>query len=194
MEVEIPDNWDGIFFEKEKANKILKMAAMKFAELLMKNNPKDAKFFLAGAIFDLEWHGLTKKAEELVRVASEKFEAPYDKIFAMVAFGKEEVASSEDEQEIKSMFYCLIGEIFEDREGKILSSSGNVMNCGEFTILVVAGPPRKDLPESVLKNMEQHETVCSYHQSEIFHRSAVDIRVTKEPEQVARKIIEKYSK
>lgn len=194
MVVKIPDNWVGTFFGEEEANKIVNMTARQFADLLMKNNSRKDKFFLAGAVFDLQWHGLTEKAEELVRVALEKFEAPYDKIFAMVAFGKEKIASDKDEREIKSNFYCLIGEIFEDHEGTILSSSGNVMNCGEFTILAVAGPPRKDLPEFVKIHMEQHEEICLYHRGKVFNKFALSIPVTKDIKQVAEQIIEKYSK
>lgn len=67
------------------------------------------------------------------------------------------------------------------------------MSCKEYTMLIIAGPFRKDLPPSVQKRMEQHENACSYHQSEIFHQSAVSTPVTKELEQAAKKIIEKYS-
>ena len=196
MTVKLPENWNGTFFEEE-ASEIANMTAEEFAESLMKNNPEDAKFFLAGAIFDFQWHGLTEKAVELIKVATEKFEAPYGKIPAMVTFGKKEVQSGKDEKEIKSMFYQLIGEMFADNVGTIAVLNLRIcdigMSCDEYTTLVIAGPFRKDLPESVRERMEQHEKACSYHQSEIFHQSVIGTQVTKDLEQAAKEIIEKYS-
>lgn len=115
MTDELSENWEGTFFEREEARIILNMTADEFAKSLMKNNPKDAKFFLAGAVFDLGWNGLKEKAEELTKVASEKFEGPYEQIFGMISFGKEQVDSGREEENVKRALYVLVGEVFHDR-------------------------------------------------------------------------------
>lgn len=82
--------------------------------------------------------------------------------------------------------------IKEIGDSLIISNEG--MSCDEFTTLITAGPPRKEMPPSVRERMNQHEDACSYHQSKAFHQSALDIFVTKEAEQAARDIIKKYRK
>lgn len=199
MTVELPEDWNGMFFGKEEASKIANMTAKEFAESLTKGQPEDAKFFLAGAIFDFQWHGQSKKATELIKTASEMFEGPYEVIPEWISFGKKHIKSGMKEQEIKSMFYRFIGETFEDQTGVVVVLDLRIctvgMSCDEFTIIIIAGPLlRKDLPMSMQKRMEEHEKACSYHQSEIFHQFAIGVPVTKELEEAADKIIEKYSK
>jgi hypothetical protein len=63
------------------------------------------------------------------------------------------------------------------------------MSCDEYTTLMVAG---LRMPAAIRERMEQHITACSYHQSETFHYSALDIPVTEKIEQAAREIIKKY--
>ena len=196
MKNKLPENWDGTFFKEEEASKIINMTAVEFANSLMKNNSKDAKFFLAGAIFDLEWHGLTEKAAGLIKTASEMFEAPYEVIPEWISSGKKHIESGIEEQKVKSIFYRLIGETFEDQKGIVLDLRicAIGMSCKEYTILAIAGPFRKDLPSSIIELMEQHEEVCSCHQSKAFHQFAISAPVTEALEQAARQIIEKYSK
>ena len=197
MTVKLPENWNGAFWGKDEASNILNMSADEFANSLVKNNPKDAKFFLAGAIFDFQWHGQSKKAIELIKTASEMFEGPYEVIPEWISFGKKHIKSGMKEQEIKSMFYRFIGETFEDQTGVVVVLDLRIctvgMSCDEYTLLVIAGPPRKDLPSSVIELMKQHKEACSYHQSKIFYQSALGVPVTKELEEAARQIIEKYS-
>lgn len=195
MENKLPENWDGTFFKEEEASMIANMTADEFANSLMKNNSEDAKFFLAGAIFDFQWHGLTKKAEELVKVASEMFEGPYERIPKMIADGKRKIEAGLNEEGAKAMFARVVREVFEDQKGVVLDLKICTvgMSCEEYTTLVIGGPFREDLPSSVQKLMEQHKKECSYHQSETFHQSAVNTPVTKETEQAANRIIEKYS-
>lgn len=195
MTVELPKNWNGAFWGKDEASNILSMSAEDFANSLIKNNPEDAKFFLAGAIFDFQWHGLTEKVEELIKTASEMFEGPYEVIPKWISSGKKHIESGMKEREVKSMFYRLIEETFEDQKGVVLDLKICTvwMSCEEYTILVIAGPFRKDLPQFIQDLMKQHKRACFYHQSKIFHQSALGAPVIKELEEVARQIIEKYS-
>jgi hypothetical protein len=197
MTVKLPENWNGAFFRKKEAGMILNMTAKEFADSLVKNNPKDAKFFMAGAIFDFQWHGLTEKAEELMKVALKMFNELYGVIPKWISFGKKYVEfEMNDEVEVKSIFYELIEEIFEDQKG--IGLDLNIctvgMSCKEYTLLIIAGPLFKDLPKSMQKRIEEHKESCFYHQSEIFHQSVICTPVTKELEEAARQIIEKYSK
>ena len=195
MTVELPENWNGTFFKRKEASRIANMTADEFANSLKESCPEDAKFFMAGAIFDFEWHGLIEKAAELIKTASEMFKGPYEVIPKWISSGKKHIESGIKEQEVKSMFYRLIGETFEDQKGVVLDQRVcNVgMDCGEYTVLIIGGPSRKDLPSSVRELMEQHEDACSCHQSEAFHQFAVSTPVTETLEQAARQIIEKYS-
>ncbi len=45
------------------------------------------------------------------------------------------------------------------------------MSCEEFTTLMVAG--LSDMPPHIRRRMNQHERACSYHQSSVFHQSAL---------------------
>ena len=195
MENKLPENWDGTFFKEEEASMIANMTADEFANSLMKNNSEDAKFFLAGAIFDFQWHGLTKKAEELVKVASEMFEGPYERIPKMIADGKRKIEAGLNEEGAKAMFARVVQEVFEDQKGVVLDPKICTvgMSCEEYSTLIIGGPFRKDLPPSVQECMKQHENACSYHQNKTFRRSAINILVTKELEKAANEIIEKYS-
>jgi len=65
------------------------------------------------------------------------------------------------------------------------------MSCDEFTTLMVAG--LSDMPPEVRRRMSQHERACSYHQSSVFHQSALGIYVTPEIEEAARNIVKKYT-
>ncbi len=67
------------------------------------------------------------------------------------------------------------------------------MTCEEFTLMAVAGPPRKKLPESVLKRLKQHEDACEYHRSSQFIQSVISTPVTNELTQAAEEIIGKYN-
>jgi len=115
MEKELPENWKGTFFEKKEATDILNMTAEEFVETLRKNNPKDAKFFLAGAAFDFGWNGLEEKMKELIKAASAKFDAPYEQILKMISFAKEQIGLGKKEESVLSAIYMLVGEIFQDR-------------------------------------------------------------------------------
>lgn len=121
MVKELPEDWNGTFFGKEEANAILNMTAAEFMESLLENNTEDAKFFLAGAIFDFDWNGLKEKAEELNKAASQKFHAPYEKIPEMAAFGKEKVALGLKECDARSAIYSVIGEMFEDKKRMVMN-------------------------------------------------------------------------
>lgn len=115
MAKELPENWEGTFFGDEEARQILNITAEEFVRSLLANNPKDAKFFLAGAAFDFGWHGQREKADELIKAASKEFKAPYEKIMGMIDFGKEQIALGLEESNVKSAIYSLIGEMFQDR-------------------------------------------------------------------------------
>jgi len=115
MANELPENWKGTFFQDEEATAILNMTSEEFTASVMENNSNDAKFFLAGAAFDFGWNGLEEKAKELIKAASDKFDAPYEKIPGMIGFGKEQVALGLGEDSVKSAIYSVIGEMFQDR-------------------------------------------------------------------------------
>ncbi len=196
MKVEIPEDWKGNFFDIEEAQHIIKMTAEEFILSLTEGQPSDAEFFLAGAIFDLYWNGLSEKAAELIIVASEKFNAPYRQIPVIIKLSKEEIATGKNEGDIKTMLYALIGAIFKDCVGAFiildLSSHSIGMSCDEFTTLVIAGPLRKDLPPSIQDLVKLHEISCIYHRSPAFNQSALRTPVTGKLEQAAKEIIEKY--
>ncbi|NOQ68348.1 hypothetical protein GQ568_02825 [Patescibacteria group bacterium] len=90
------------------------------------------------------------------------FNELYRVIPKWVSSGKEYVESEmNDEAEVKSMLYDLIGEIFEDQKGigldLIICTVG--MSCEEYTLLAIAGPLCKDLPTSMqkrMKNIKRH--------------------------------------
>jgi len=65
------------------------------------------------------------------------------------------------------------------------------MSCEEYSLLIIAGPD--DMPPSVKVRMERHQGMCEYHQSEAFHQSALSAPVTKELEQAAQEVVEKYN-
>lgn len=69
------------------------------------------------------------------------------------------------------------------------------MTCEEYTMLVVAGPPGKDLPPTVRIRKKQHYNACTYHRGKEFLRYVLRTRafVTKDFKKEAEMIIKKYS-
>lgn len=70
-----------------------------------------------------------------------------------------------------------------------LKKTNTGMTCEEYSILVIAGPCRSDLPERIIKKMNQHEETCEYHQSETWRQSAVSTPTTPEMEEATLKLV-----
>ena len=68
------------------------------------------------------------------------------------------------------------------------------MECEEYTLLVIAGPYRKDMPLEVRERMNQHEKACSYHQSLTLHQSALGCPVTETLKKAAMDIVKNYAR
>jgi len=67
------------------------------------------------------------------------------------------------------------------------------MTCEEHSALHIGGPGRSKMPPVVQERMDEHYDACKYHQSSTWIQSAVGTPVTKEIEEAAQEIIDKYS-
>ncbi len=67
------------------------------------------------------------------------------------------------------------------------------MSCEEYTLLIAASPPEKDLPPTVRVRKNQHYDACAYHRSDGFLQSMLGTPVTEELEKAAMEIVKKYS-
>lgn len=75
-----------------------------------------------------------------------------------------------------------------------LRQTAQGMPCEEYSLLVIAGPSSRNLPQPVQERMNMHLETCGYHNGQVFNDSALGTPVTPELEAAASEIVAKYSK
>ena len=67
------------------------------------------------------------------------------------------------------------------------------LSCEDYRFLLVVGPCREDMPDSVRSLMEDHEITCDCMDAKGCHQDLLDIRVTVDTETAAQELIREFA-